>query len=283
MNIHFTKMQSSGNDFVVLDGCREFIQTSELPIQKWADRHTGIGFDQLLILQPPSEPKLDFGLEIFNSDGSVAEQCGNGTACVAKYVVDERIAVKTSNVFQTLGGTVETACQFNSGSTVETVRVGMGIPTVSASQIPFIGHKEELSHTLTLDGLGTVDVIPIGLGNPHAVTFVKEVANAKVIDFGTAVQRHAAFPNSANVEFVEVLTDSHINLRILERGAGETRGCGSGACASTVAGRLSSKLSEEVRVTQPGGDVQVSWVGPGESVYLTCPVHSVFAGSIAID
>ena len=280
MAIPFLKMQSSGNDFVVLDRCTNRIDEDAVSVEAWADRHKGIGFDQLLILNPPHDPRVDFELQIFNSDGSIAEQCGNGTACVAKYVTENRVAVKPVNTFQTLGGKVHTECTPDVHGNVDTVQVGIGVPTFEPDQIPLSCTESKTEYALSILGGQSIVVIPVGLGNPHAVTFVDTVEGTDVESIGVAIQKHPLLPNSANVEFVEIIDDSHIKVRILERGAGETLGCGSGVCAAVVAGRMHSKLAKKVAVEQPGGEVSVSWEDMNDPVYLTCQPQMVFHGTI---
>lgn len=280
MAIPFLKMQSSGNDFVVLDRCTNLIDVDSFSIEAWANRHKGIGFDQLLILNPPHDPRVDFELQIFNSDGSIAEQCGNGTACVAKYVTENRVAVKPVNTFQTLGGKVHTECIPDVHGNVDTVKVGIGVPTFEPDQIPLSCTESKTEYALSILGGQSIVVIPVGLGNPHAVTFVDTVEETDVESIGVAIQKHPLLPNSANVEFVEIIDDSHIKVRILERGAGETLGCGSGVCAAVVAGRMHSKLAKKVAVEQPGGEVSVSWEDMNDPVYLTCQPQMVFHGTI---
>lgn len=280
MAIPFLKMQSSGNDFVILDRCTNQINPNTITVETWANRHTGIGFDQLLILNPPQEPKIDFDLQIFNSDGSPAEQCGNGTACVAKYVTESLVAVKAANTFQTLGGVVHTECTTDANGQVDTVRVGVGVPTFEPDQIPISCSESKSEHTLSIAGGQTIAVLPVGLGNPHVVTFVDNVAETDVETIGMAIQKNKLLPNSANVEFVQIIDDTHIRARIFERGAGETLGCGSGVCAAVVAGRIRSKLAKKVAVEQPGGEVYVSWEDVDEPVYLTCQPQMVYQGMI---
>lgn len=280
MSIPFLKMQSSGNDFVILDRCTNQIDPNTITVKTWANRHKGIGFDQLLILNPPQDPKIDFDLQIFNSDGSTAEQCGNGTACVAKYVTEYRVAVKPVNTFQTLGGVVHTECVTDVNDQVDTVKVGVGVPTFEPDRIPISCSESKSEHTLSIAEDQSIVVVPVGLGNPHVVIFVDNVAETDVEAIGIAIQKHQLLPNSANVEFVQIIDDTHIKARIFERGAGETLGCGSGVCAAVIAGRISSKLAKEVAVEQPGGEVRVSWEGVGDPVYLTCQPRMVFRGTI---
>ena len=280
MAIPFLKMQSSGNDFVILDRCTNQMDVDTFSIEAWANRHKGIGFDQLLILNPPHDPRIDFELQIFNSDGSIAEQCGNGTACVAKYVTESRVAVKPVNIFQTLGGEVHTECTSDVNGNVANVKVGVGVPTFEPDQIPISCSESKPEHTLSVAGGQSIVVVPVGLGNPHVVTFVDRVEETDVDTVGSAIQNHQLFPNSANVEFVQIIDDTHIKVRIFERGAGETLGCGSGVCAAVVAGRIRSELAKEVVVEQRGGEVRVSWEDLDHPVYLTCQPQMVFRGTI---
>ncbi|MCY4656643.1 MAG: diaminopimelate epimerase [Gammaproteobacteria bacterium] len=280
MTIPFVKMHSSGNDFVILDACTHKIDLEEIDVVSWGNRHKGIGFDQLLVVQPPSDGLVDFRLTIFNCDGSEAEQCGNGTACVAKYLVDNRVAIKSENALQTLGGLVETTCQQNSQGLVNNVQVGMGVPTLTPEEIPYKGNGNGYTYTIETSATRPISITPVGMGNPHVVVFVEDVSATDVHNLGRAIQDHEHLPNSANVEFVQVLNKQHVKIRILERGAGQTLGCGSGCCAVVVAGQLTNRLGKSVEIQQPGGVVNVSWEGLGHSVFLNCPAHMVYQGSI---
>ena len=285
MKTPFAKMQCNGNDFVVLDLCRNDIVSESIDVKTLGHRNIGIGFDQLLVIQPPRNAMADFSLGIFNSDGTEAEQCGNGSACVAKYVYENDLAIKRDNTFETAGGMVETETNADPSGTVQTVRVGVGIPSTDLESIPFNPltlrkNPRRINYVITLSDLTWWTVTPVSMGNPHLVIFVDDVDGADVPGIGSRVQKHHTLPNSCNVEFVQVEDRRHMKMRVYERGAGETLACGSGACAATVAAILNSHIDNEVEISQPGGSVKVGWEGTGTYTFLTCKPQLVFEGEL---
>jgi diaminopimelate epimerase len=276
MRIQFSKMHGLGNDFMVVDRVTQHVPLTRELIQRFADRHTGIGFDQLLSVEPPTDPDTDFRYRIYNADGNEAEQCGNGARCFAKFVVDNHLSNKTELRLQTACGVIAT--QLRDDGMVE---VDMGVPTTEPSRIPFIADAAATSYRVAV-GDTSVDVVPVSVGNPHAVLFVDSVNAAPVATLGPLLERHERFPHGANVGFCQVVDSGFARLRVFERGVGETRACGTGACAAAVAGVLTGRLAERVKISLPGGKVKISWAGPGQSLHMLGPACLVYEGSVEI-
>jgi diaminopimelate epimerase len=276
MRIQFSKMHGLGNDFMVIDQVTQQMHLTPELIQRFADRHTGIGFDQLLSVEPPTDPDTDFRYRIYNADGNEAEQCGNGARCFAKFVVDNHLSNKTELKLQTTCGIIAT--QLREDGMVE---VDMGVPTTEPSQIPFITDAAATSYRVAIGDIA-VDVVPVSIGNPHAVLFVDSVNSAPVETLGPLLEHHARFPNGANVGFCQVVDSGFARLRVFERGVGETRACGTGACAAAVAGVLTGRFSERMKISLPGGKVKISWAGPGHALYMLGPACLVYEGSVEI-
>ena len=272
MNLRFTKMHGLGNDFMVVDLVTQGVDLDLKRIGAWSDRRTGIGFDQLLAVLPPAVPDADFNFRIFNSDGSEAEECGNGARCVARFVRDRALTKKRSLILDTSGGRLHTRLFDHSK-----VRVEMNVPSLDAPRIPFrpdLTAREASSYRLTLEG-ESVAFTPVSMGNPHAVIVVEDVDTAQVQVVGAALQASGTFPEGVNVGFLQVLDPAHARLRVFERGAGETRACGSGACAAMVAGNLRGLLRSRATVSLPGGDIELAWPGKCSPVAMTGPAVSV--------
>jgi diaminopimelate epimerase len=276
MWLKFNKMHGLGNDFIVIDSVTSKINLSPAQIRKLADRHFGIGFDQLLIIDAPSSPDVDFNYRIFNSDGSEVEQCGNGARCFAKYVHDRKLSARNPIRVQTLSGRYEIGINADN-----TYSVDMGVPEFSPSQIPFTAENEQATYTLEVDGQ-SLEMSVLSMGNPHAVLVVDDTETAPVNSLGPILESHPSFPNRANIGFMQLLGRNEINLRVYERGAGETLACGSGACAAVVAGIRLGKLDNEVNVNLPGGSLKIYWPGEGQSVILSGPAKTVFHGQVRI-
>ncbi len=272
MSIPFTKMQGTGNDFVILDALHGKINLAAKDIKKMADRHFGIGFDQLLIIEPSSTADVDFSYRIFNADGSEAEQCGNGLRCLVRYLFDNALTHKQNLKLSCRAGVVEAELDGK-----ELIKVNMGVPMFTPKKIPFSVEKEQLIYTLTL---GDVEVRlgVISMGNPHAVICVDDLDTVDVAQVGAAISSHALFPESINVGFMQVTQPYQACLQVYERGSGETLSCGSGACAATVYGQKIGILDREVNIIQPGGELIVSWAGGGNPVFLTGPAETIFKG-----
>ena len=279
MRIQFTKMHGLGNDFVVIDAVSQHVNLRASQIQKLADRHTGIGFDQLLLIEPPSRPDADFDYRIFNSDGGEVEHCGNGARCFAKFVTDRELTSKPVITVNTARGLIELEL-----TDLGLVRVNMGQPVLDPNALPYVGPPElDASQTVALD-------IPfdqkqfglISMGNPHAVCIVDSVDSIAVEDIGRAVQMLPQFPDSVNVGFVEIVSRTEIRLRVYERGAGETLACGTGACAAVAYARLLEQLDSQVSVATRGGNLQIEWQGIGHDLMMTGPAESVFEGEFRL-
>ena len=276
MLIEFSKMHGLGNDFMVVDGVTQKVFFSNDVIKKLADRHFGIGFDQLLLVEPPYDPELDFHYRIFNADGSEVEQCGNGARCFARFVRlkglinRDRIAVSTARGRITLQLEGENQ-----------VTVNMGVPQFEPGKIPFRAQKAEKTYLLRAQD-HTVMCGAVSMGTPHCVIEVPSVADAPVETLGPIMERHERFPERVNVGFMEMVSASEIKLRVFERGVGETLACGTGACAAVVLGISQGKLRERVTVTLPGGKLTIAWKGPGQPVYMTGPAEHVFDGQIEL-
>jgi len=276
MVVEFTKMHGLGNDLVVIDGISQDVSLSSDRIQSLSDRHFGIGFDQLLLVEPPSEPGVDFDYRIYNADGTEVEHCGNGTRCFANFVHAKGltrknpIKVKTSNRILSLHRHDDL-----------TVSVDMGAPELVPESIPFHADHQATVYSRCLEISGEevrVDFSALSMGNPHAVLIVEDLAMSAVKDIGEALGNHPDFPAGVNVGFMQIHTRDAVGLRVYERGVGETLACGTGACAAVVAGRLQGVLDARVTVELPGGLLTVSWQQDSSSVVMTGPTATVFEG-----
>ncbi|MDX1734393.1 MAG: diaminopimelate epimerase [Halioglobus sp.] len=276
MVLHFTKMHGAGNDFVVLDLISQRARLRARDIRRLADRHTGIGCDQVLVVEAPRDPEVDFRYRIFNADGEEVEQCGNGARCFARFVRDKKLTNKRVITVETAAGIIELRVRNRSE-----VEVNMGVPELEPAAIPFNAGERADSYTLDVDG-AAVELGAVSMGNPHAVLRVKDVREAPVQSQGPALEVHPDFPRKANVGFMQVVSDRRIRLRVFERGVGETLACGTGACAAVVYGNIRGWLRDTVTVELPGGKLSVSWAGEGEPVMMTGPTEVVFEGSIRL-
>jgi len=276
MTIRFTKMQGLGNDFVVLDGVRQALALDPERCRRLADRHFGVGCDQILLVEAATRPDVDFRYRIFNADGGEVEQCGNGARCFARFVHDKGLTGKTVIRVETASGVIEPRL-LDSGL----VTVDMGAPRFAPADIPFVADSEALTYPLKV-GEHLVEVAALSMGNPHAVVRVNDLDRAPVDILGAAIEAHARFPRRVNAGFMQVLTPHDIRLRVYERGVGETLACGTGACAAAVAGIRWSTLQSPVSVHTKGGDLVVEWAGPGQSVWMTGSAVTVFEGEIEL-
>ena len=277
--LKFTKMHGLGNDFMVVDGVSQAFEPQEAPLTQWANRHTGVGFDQLLLVEKAGAADVDFRYRIFNADGSEVEQCGNGARCFARFVADKGLSSMQEIRVETARGVIVPRL-LDSGLVV----VNMGKPRLMPSEIPFVPAAGEADDALThivLVGLESVPLSCVNMGNPHAVLLVDDVDTAPVARWGEAIESNEQFPERVNVGFMQVLDEGHIRLRVYERGAGETQACGTGACAAVVAGvRLGLlQAASQIRVSLPGGDLHIEWQ-PGDDVMMTGPVQTVFEGEL---
>ena len=273
MKLKFTKMQGLGNDFVVLDGINQPVNLDRQQIRLLADRHFGIGCDQLLLVEK-AEGEADFRYRIFNADGGEVEQCGNGARCFVRYVHDHGLTQKNEIRVETLSGVISPQLEVNGN-----VTVNMGQPVFEPEEIPFVAEKSALAYQLELQDK-PVTISALSMGNPHAVRVVPDVENAPVAAEGALIESHPRFPKRVNVGYMQVIDRGHIKLRVFERGAGETLACGTGACAAVVAGINLGLLDHRVVVSTRGGDLMISWRGHGEPVWMTGPAVTVFEGEI---
>ncbi len=288
MNISFTKMHGAGNDFIVIDATAGLPDLSAGQWRQLADRRFGVGADQILVVERPSEPDCDFRYRIFNQDGGEVEQCGNGARAFVKFVTEKGLTSKSAIRVQTMKGIITPRLEADGSITVD-----MGAPVVDPALVPFEeagadGRPEGVDtlYPLTVQLHGSarnVLVSVLSMGNPHAVHLVDDVETAPVAELGPQIEHHARFPNRVNAGFMQVLTRGHIRLRVFERGAGETLACGTGACAAVVAGIRRGLLDSPVRVSARGGELSVAWAGAGAPVYLSGPAVTVFEGEITLD
>jgi diaminopimelate epimerase len=272
MRLRFTKMQGLGNDFVVLDGVREKIELEPAAIRRLADRHFGVGCDQVLLVERPTRPDVDFRYRIFNADGGEVGQCGNGARCFVQFVRARGLTDKRAIRVETAGGIIEPAIAADGQVTVD-----MGAPVFRAADVPFVGGTGAIVEPLEIDG-ATVTVSVLSLGNPHAVQVVDDVDVAPVTTQGPRIEAHSRFPLRVNAGYMQVIDRANIRLRVWERGAGETLSCGSGACAAAVAGIRRGLVDSPIRVATRGGVLTIAWGGDGAPAMMTGPAETVFEG-----
>ena len=276
MKLIFTKMHGLGNDFVVLDATRVPIELTREQLRRIADRHFGIGCDQILQVEKPREPGTDFYYRIFNADGGEVEQCGNGARCFVRYVRGRGLTEKSEIRVGTMGGVIVPRLEADGQ-----VSVDMGVPQFEPSRIPFQAERRALTYALEVGGKSVV-ISALSMGNPHAVQLVHDADRAPVQAQGAAIEAHPRFPQRVNAGYMQVVSRGHVKLRVFERGAGETLACGTGACAAVVAGIQRGLLDKRVTVTTRGGDLGISWEGDGKPVLMTGPAATVFEGEMEI-
>ncbi len=279
--MRFTKMQGAGNDFVVIDAISQRVRLTGAMARRIADRHYGIGCDQILLVEAPTVPEADFRYRIWNADGGEVEQCGNGARCFVRFVRDKRLTAKREISVETRAGIISPRLEGNGE-----VSVNMGAPDFVPERIPFKTDSAGVLQSLQVLGR-SIEVCVLSMGNPHAVQIVADVDAAPVATEGPAIEHHPRFPQRVNAGYMQVVDENNIRLRVFERGAGETLACGTGACAAVVAGIRLGLLSHRVRVSTRGGELTVSWDG-GENdlrcpVWLTGPAVCVFEGEIELD
>jgi diaminopimelate epimerase len=275
--LRFTKMHGLGNDFVVFDGVRQRVVLTPEQVRKLADRRFGVGFDQLLLVEPASSAGVDFRYRIFNSDGGEVEQCGNGARCFARFVRDQGMSNKDEIVVETSSGVIVLKVEANGE-----VTVNMGVPRFEPQDVPFEARNRDVIQALDLGGV-VVPITALSVGNPHAVQVVADVDAAPVTTQGPKIEHHPRFPKRVNAGYLQVVDRGHARVRVWERGVGETLACGTGACAAAVAGRLRGLLDEKVAVALRGGTLMISWHGEGEAVLMTGPAAHVFDGEIDLE
>jgi diaminopimelate epimerase len=276
MQLKFTKMHGAGNDFVVIDLISQRYRLRPRDVRTLADRHRGVGCDQVLVVEAPQSPEVDFRYRIYNADGGEVEQCGNGARCFARFVREKKLTSKRVITVETAAGIIELRVH-NRGD----VEVDMGAPVFEPAAIPFKAAQRADSYQLHADGT-TLEIGALSMGNPHAVLRVDDVATAPVERLGPLLEVHEDFPQRVNVSFMQLVSEHEIRLRVFERGVGETLACGTGACAAAVYGISRGWLQDPVTVELPGGKLSISWAGSDQSVVMTGPTAVVFEGSIKI-
>lgn len=274
MKLRFTKMHGLGNDFVVFDGINQTVTLTPEQCRRIADRHFGVGCDQILLVEKPTRADVDFRYRIFNADGGEVEQCGNGARCFVRFVHNQGLTNKTSIRVETASGIIE-PCLLDNGL----IRVDMGAPRFAPADIPFAAETETMTYSLKV-GQHVINIAALSMGNPHAVLRVNDLDSAPVDILGPAIESHGRFPQRVNAGFMQVLTPHDIRLRVYERGAGETLACGTGACAAAVAGIRQNWLKSPVSVHTRGGDLVIEWAGKDQPVYMTGPATTVFEGAL---
>ena len=276
MLLRFTKMHGLGNDFMVVDLISQRVHLSPEQIRYLGNRNTGVGFDQLLLVETPQSPDVDFRYRIFNSNGTEVEHCGNGAHCFAKFVHDQRLTGKRDISVQTSNGRIMLKMRDD-----HAVEVDMGEPVLQPDQVPFEATTQAPSYSLEQDGHNyTLGVV--SMGNPHAVLVVDDVASAPVFELGSKLEQHPRFPNKANIGFMQIIDRNTIKLRVFERGVGETKACGTGACAAVVVGQQQGLLDTNVTTQLTGGNLAIQWQGPGHHLFMDGPATQVYEGQIKL-
>jgi diaminopimelate epimerase len=276
MRLKFTKMQGAGNDFVVIDAYTKPIQLSAKQIKLIANRYFGVGCDQLLMVEKAQQSGVDFRYRIFNADGGEVQQCGNGARCFVKFVSEKGLTDKRSINVETASGVITLTLQNDNQ-----VTVNMGAPRFAPDQVPFVAETEAMQYLLAVN-TQPIKISVLSMGNPHAVTLVKDVEKHDVATIGPQIESHERFPEHVNAGFMQVLNPHEIKLRVYERGSGETLACGTGACAAVVSGIRLGELQSPVLVHTRGGDLSIAWAGGSHPVLMTGPAEIVFEGEIEV-
>ena len=274
--IRFTKMHGLGNDFVVIDATNQQINLTNEQIRFIADRHFGIGCDQVLLIEAADSPDVDFIYRIFNADGSEVGQCGNGARCFARYVYDKGLTQKRDIRVKTASGLIIPNIEED-----DQVTVNMGTPRFVPADIPIASTQQQTLYDIAINNTN-VQFGAVSIGNPHAVITVDNIDEAPVEQLGPILENHAFFPERANIGFMQVMNRQHLRLRVFERGAGETLACGTGACAAMVVARQQNLIDSKTTVTLPGGDLSISWQGDDTPVMMTGPADYVYEGKITL-
>ncbi|HQO29122.1 MAG TPA: diaminopimelate epimerase [Accumulibacter sp.] len=276
MKLSFVKMHGLGNDFVVIDGVRQTVRLTPAQLRFLADRHFGVGCDQILLVETASQPEIDFRYRIFNADGGEVEQCGNGARCFVRFVHEQGLSERREIRVETLAGVIVPRLE-DDGS----VSVDMGVPEFAAERVPFLAENEALIHSLRVADQDLAITV-LSLGNPHAVQVIDDVDQAPVTLIGPLIERHPRFPQRVNAGFMQILDRQRIRLRVFERGAGETLACGTGACAAAVTGIARGLLDSPVSVETRGGRLHIAWEGSGQRVQMRGPAQTVYQGEIEL-
>ena len=276
MLIKFTKMHGLGNDFVVIDAVRQHINLTTDAIKTLADRNLGIGCDQVLLIEPPSNKNIDFNYRIFNCDGSEVEQCGNGARCIGRYIADQQLSGKKTVLLQTKNRVMEVTTKAKN-----LVTANMGEPIFTPADISFTSQQQDKIYTIEAASQN-FEIAALSIGNPHAVIQVDDVDSTAVEDIGPLIQAHSQFPEGVNVGFMQIIDRQNIKLRVYERGVGETQACGSGACAAAVAAIQQDLVASKVNLKLLGGELCIEWLGEGDPILMTGPATTVFHGKIKL-
>jgi diaminopimelate epimerase len=276
MKLTFTKMQGTGNDFVVIDGYTKPVELTTAQIRHIANRNFGVGCDQLLMVENTNTPHVDFRYRIFNADGGEVQQCGNGARCFVRFVIDKGLTHKKTIAVETASGVIKLTAEENGE-----VTVNMGPPNFNPQALPFLADKQQLQYLLPLNN-ATLQISAVSMGNPHAVIVVDDVNTTPVSELGPQVESHTQFPQRVNVGFMQVVNPHEIHLRVFERGCGETLACGTGACAAVVSGIQLNLLQSPVLVNTRGGQLHIAWEGASSAVMMTGPATIVFEGEIEL-
>ena len=284
MDLAFTKMHGLGNDFIFIEDLESGLDFSPEAVQWFCNRHFGIGADGMILVRPASTPDADFYMHYINADGTLAEMCGNGVRCFAKYLVDREFIARDRDelVVETLGGLKQISVTRDEQGMLYLATVNMGAPVLAAERIPTTLSGDPVVDVPLVTDLGTFEVTCVSMGNPHCVTWVESVESAPVRVVGPGIEEHPAFPKRTNVEFAEVVSKDRIRLRVWERGCGETLACGTGACATVVAATLAEKVDRDATVELPGGELAVSWDRESGDVFMTGTALEVFTGTLSI-
>ena len=277
MKLRFSKMHGLGNDFVVIDAIRQQVDLTPERVRFLADRHFGVGCDQLLVVERAQQPGVDFRYRIFNADGGEVEQCGNGARCFVRFVIEQGLTDKREIRVETKSGVITLSAQ-DDGQ----VTVNMGVPVFEPARIPFQSDSDAFVQPLDVAGT-PVAITAVSMGNPHAVQVVADADTAPVGVQGPLIESHPRFPARVNAGFMQVADPHHVRLRVYERGAGETLACGTGACAAVVAGIVRNLLESPVRVSTRGGELNIAWAGEGAPVFMTGPAVTVFEADIHLE
>ena len=276
MNIAFTKMHGLGNDFVVIDAINQAVSLSPEQVRLIADRHRGVGCDQLLLVEAPESEDVDFKYRIFNQDGGEVGQCGNGARCFARFVVDKGLTQKAEITVETASGRIRPRLEADGQVTVD-----MGAPRFSPADLPFEADVASERYSIAING-ENVEFGAVSMGNPHAVVLVDDLDNAPVSSWGPAIESHARFPERVNVGFMQVVSRERVRLRVFERGAGETQACGTGACAAMAVAHQWGMVDDAVTVELLGGPLLIRWPGADAPLLMTGPAQTVFEGTIVL-
>jgi diaminopimelate epimerase len=276
MQTRFTKMHGLGNDFVVLDAVRQSIRLTTETIKRIADRNLGIGCDQVLVIEPPTDKNIDFNYRIFNCDGSEVEQCGNGARCIGRYIADQQLSGNKTVRIQTKNRVME----IHSNSK-NMVTANMGAPSFMPADIPLLSDQQNDLYSIDINN-NSLQVAALSVGNPHAVLQVEDINHADVKTIGSLIQAHEIFPESVNVGFMQIIDRQNMALRVYERGVGETQACGSGACAAAVAAIQQGLVDNTIEIQLLGGKLTIEWQGEDQPILMTGPAETVFHGKIKL-